>query len=330
MIKFADPFWLAFLIIPIGYLVFYHFRRFLRPAAMVFSDLSLFSTARQTIRCQFRKARPWLAATAMSLAILAAARPQTSFGQKQVFSEGIDIMLILDTSGSMRAEDFKPYNRLAVSKEVMSKFIEGRQGDRIGLVVFSRQAFTQCPLTADLNLLTQFLNMVDFGMVDDGTAIGLALATAANRIMESDAKSKVMILLTDGANNAGEIDPVTAAKAISALGIKVYTIGAGREGMVDIPVDDPIFGRRYVRMQSDVDEKLLQEVASITGGRFYRARDTQTLSQIYDQISKLEKSKIEIKEFYEYDEHYGLFLMASIVFFAAEFIIGNLVARSIP
>ncbi len=330
MIKFADPYWLVLLIFPIGYLVFYFYRRYLRPAAMAFSDLSLFSNARQTIRCRFQKARPWLSAAAISIAILAAARPQTSFGQKQVFSEGIDIMLILDTSGSMRAEDFKPYNRLAIAKEVISKFIEGRQGDRIGLVVFSRQAFTQCPLTADLNLLRRFLDMVDFGMVDDGTAIGLALATAANRMIESDAKSKVMILLTDGANNAGEIDPLTAAKAISALGIKVYTIGAGREGLVDIPVDDPIFGRRYVKMQSDVDEKILQKIADITGGRFYRARDAQMLGQIYDQISRLEKSKIEIKEYYEHEEHYEIFLIISLAVFSLEFIIGNLVARSIP
>lgn len=330
MIKFANPYMLFLLVIPFGFLILFHIKSFLRPAAMVFSDLTLFPKQKPTWRYYLHRLKPWIITAAMVLAIVASARPQTSFGHRKVFSEGIDIMLILDTSGSMRAEDFRPYNRLAVAKEVIKKFIAGRQGDRIGLVVFSRQAFTQCPLTVDYNLLTQFLGMVDFGMVEDGTAIGLALATAANRLVESPSKSKVMILLTDGANNAGEIDPITAAKAISALGIKVYTIGAGREGMVDMPVVDPIFGKRYVKIQSDIDEKLLQNVADITGGQFFRARDEKALDRIYEQISQLEKSKVEIKEYYEYEEHYAGFLAASIALFCIEFMIATVFARSIP
>jgi Ca-activated chloride channel family protein len=330
MIKFAQPYFLILLLIPIGYLFFYYTKKYLKPASLAYSDTDLFAQPKISIKTIIYRVLPVLKAVALALAVIAVARPQTSLGQRQIYTEGIDIMLALDISGSMQAEDFKPQNRLEASKEVIRNFIKGRQGDRIGLVAFSRQAFTQCPLTTDYQLLAQFVDQVNFGMVEDGTAIGLALATAANRLIGSDAKSKIIILLTDGANNAGEIDPITAAKAISALGIKVYTIGAGTEGMVDMPVMDPVFGKRFVRLQSDIDEDLLQKVAAMTGGQFFRAKNSQALQDIYDQISKMEKSKIEVKEYFEYNELFGEFLLAGLLLFIGELFLGAAVVRSLP
>jgi len=330
VIKFANPYLLLLLVIPIGYLAAYYLKRFLKPPTLSYSHLQLFEKPKITYRLIIYKMIPVIFATATSLAIIAVARPQASHGEQQVFTEGIDIMLALDISGSMRAADFRPDNRLTVSKQVIRNFIEGRQGDRIGLVVFARQAFSQCPLTTDYNLLKQYLDDVDFNMVDDGTAIGLALAIGANHLRESDAESKIIVLLTDGVNNAGEIDPITAGKAISALGIRTYTIGAGKQGMVDFPVQDPIFGMRYVKRQSEIDEEILKEIAEITGGRFYRAKDSQTLQAIYDEISSLEKTKIEVKEYYKYEELYAGFLTWSIFLMIAGIALGSVVLRSVP
>ena len=247
MMRFANPYLLILLIVPLAYPVLYYFNRYLRPAPLSFSNTMLFPKPELTIKVVLHHTLPVVMALALALAIVAAARPQAGHGQRQVLTEGIDIMLALDISGSMMAADFKPDNRLTVSKQVMRDFIKGREGDRIGLVVFARQAFTQCPLTNDHSLLLQFLEKVDFGMVEDGTAIGLALATAANRLAESDAKSKIVVLLTDGRNNSGKIDPLTAAELASALDIKIYTIGAGTIGLVPYPVDHPVTGRRYER-----------------------------------------------------------------------------------
>lgn len=330
MIKFAQPYFLILLIIPAAYLFFYYYKKTLKPAPIGYSDLRLFINPRRTYKTLLYHVLPIIKTIAMILVIIAMARPQSSFGQREITTEGIDIMLALDISGSMMAEDFKPDNRLVVSKNVIREFVKGRQGDRIGLVAFSRQAFTQCPLTTDYQLLLQFIDKVDFGMVEDGTAIGLALATAANRLISSDAKSKVIILLTDGANNAGQIDPITAAKAIAALGIKVYTIGAGTEGLVDMPVIDPVFGKRYIRTQSDIDEDLLQKVAAMTGGQFFRAKNSAALKDIYDQISAMEKTKIEVKEYYQYNELYVGFLLWGLILFGAEFAFGTVIFRGLP
>lgn len=330
MIRFAQPYFLILLVIPAAYLFFYYYKKTLKSAPIGYSDLRLFANPRQTYKTFLYKILPIFKTLAMVLVIIAVARPQSTFGQREISTEGIDIMLVLDISGSMMAEDFKPDNRLVVSKNVIREFVKGRQGDRIGLVAFSRQAFTQCPLTTDYQLLLQFIDKVDFGMVEDGTAIGLALATAANRLISSDAKSKVIILLTDGANNAGQIDPLTAAKAIAALGIKVYTIGAGTEGLVDMPVIDPVFGKRYIRAQSDIDEKLLQKVAAMTGGQFFRAKNSAALKDIYDQISAMEKTKIEVKEYFEYNELYMGFLLWGLILFGIEFISGTIIFRGLP
>ena len=330
MIRFAQPFILLLLAVPAAYLFIFYFKRFLRPAALSYSDTQLFVKPKITLRTILYYILPVIIALAMALAIIAAARPQAGHGQRQVFTEGIDIMLALDISGSMQAADFKPDNRLTVSKKVIKNFIEGREGDRIGLVVFARQAFTQCPLTTDYSLLLEFLDKVDFGMVEDGTAIGLALATAANRLQSSDAKSRIIVLLTDGVNNSGQIDPITAAKAIAALGIRTYTIGAGKQGLVDFPVNDPLFGTRYVKRQSEIDEETLKEVANITSGKFYRAKNSAALQEIYNEISSMEQTKIEVKEYYRYEELYADFLALGLLLLICGLFLDTTVVRSIP
>jgi len=330
MIKFAQPYLLLLLLIPAAYVALYYLKRFLKPSAISYPDTQLFARPKLTFRIIIYRALPVLTAIALSLTIIAAARPQAGHGQQQVFTEGIDIMLALDISGSMLAEDFKPDNRLVVSKHVIDNFIKGRQGDRIGLVVFASQAFTQCPLTTDYSLLSSFLEKVDFGMVEDGTAIGLALATAANRLADSDAKSKIIVLLTDGVNNSGQIDPITAAKAVASLGIRTYTIGAGKQGLVDFPIQDPIFGKRYIKRQSEIDEETLKEVAGITSGRFFRAENSQALQEIYDEISDMEQTKIEVKEYYKYEELFSGILAWGLALLGLVIVLNTTMIRSIP
>ncbi|HBZ01788.1 MAG TPA: aerotolerance regulator BatA, partial [candidate division Zixibacteria bacterium] len=280
-------------------------------------------------RTKLAAALPAIKALGLSILIVAMARPQSGYGDTRQSVEGVDIMLVLDTSGSMKAEDFKPKNRLYVAKEVIRNFIEGRENDRLGLVVFARRSFTQCPLTTDYELLETLLDRVDFGMVEDKTAIGLAIANAANRLRESNAKSKIIILLTDGVNNVDDLSPIDAAKAAAALGIKIYTIGAGRPGLVDIPVETG-FGVRYVQQESEIDEDALRQIADITGGQFYRAKDETTLKEIYSQISKLEKTKIDVQRFYRYNELFGQFLIAGLLILFIELALSKTVLGGMP
>jgi Ca-activated chloride channel family protein len=239
-------------------------------------------------------------------------------------------MLALDISGSMRTLDFRPKNRLFVAKKVIENFITGRSHDRIGLVVFAGKSFTQCPLTLDYGILVQFLRQVDFGMVEDGTAIGTGLMNACNRLRESGAKSKVAILLTDGANNSGEVDPITAAKAAKALGIKVYTIGVGKEGEQPIEIDDPLFGKRIVSQKTDVDFPTLKSMAELTGGKAYRAQDAKALETIYGQIDKLEKTEIKTTSYYRYHELFRNLLLAALAALILEIILANTRFMKIP
>ena len=255
MIQFADPIFL-WLLLALPLVAYMMFRR-RREAAIKFSDITLLRNVRKSRRVKNRKVLQAFRLLALALLIIAMARPQAGKKTTEVSSEGIDIMLALDISGSMKAEDFKPMNRLVAAKEVIKEFVQGRQNDRIGLVIFSRQSFTQCPLTMDYGVLLNFLEQVDFGMIEDGTAIGMGIANAVNRLRNSDAKSRIIILLTDGINNAGEIDPLTAADIAKTLGIRIYTIGAGKLGKALYPVDDPIFGRRYVQLENELDEKQL-------------------------------------------------------------------------
>ncbi len=230
---------------------------------------------------------------ALVFGIVGLARPQKGRQFEEQETQGIDIMLCLDVSGSMQALDFAPSDRLTVAKEKAKEFIARRRGDRIGLVIFASTSLTQCPLTLDRNILSQILDRVQYGILEDGTAIGMGLASAVARLKDSKAKEKVVILLTDGINNAGDIDPLTAAQTAASLEVKVYTIGVGSKGPVPFPVDDPLFGKRIVQMEMDLDSESLQRIAEITGGKFFLATDPQGLQRVYEEIDKLEPSRFK-------------------------------------
>ena len=273
---------------------------------------------------------PWMRLAAVLLFIVALARPQRVAAEKEYETNGVDIVISLDISGSMLAEDFKPENRMLVAKQEAIKFIRGRENDRIGLVVFARKAFTQCPLTLDYDVLTRLVEEVQIGMIADGTAIGMGLATAVNRLRDSKAKSKVIILITDGENNAGNIDPVTAAELAKTFGIKAYTIGVGRGGLVPFPVNDPLFGKRYVQANVEIDEMTLKRIADITGGLFFRARDTQSLAQIYEKINQLEKTEIKVKEYRSYEELFHYVLIPALALLFIEIFLSRTVLLKVP
>lgn len=260
--------------------------------------------------------------------ILAIARPQASNSWRTENTEGIDIMIAMDISGSMMAEDLKP-NRLEASKEVATEFILSRPNDNIGLVVFAGESFTQCPLTIDHAVLVNLFKAVTYGLIEDGTAIGLGLANAVNRIKDSKAKSKVVILLTDGSNNRGDIAPITAAEIAKTFGIRVYTIGVGSHGIVNIPVQTPM-GIQYQQMESEFDEKSLQDIAEQTGGQYFRATDNTKLRRIYQEIDQLEKTKISVKEYSKKSEEFFLFALLAFLFTIAEIILRNTFLRKIP
>ncbi|KPL00487.1 MAG: aerotolerance regulator BatA [candidate division Zixibacteria bacterium SM23_73_3] len=330
MFRFQDPIFLVLIPIAIGLLVYYFKFKKVRAASIRYSDVNLVRRLKPSVRLRGRHILPVLRALAIVFLAFALARPQSGRKGQEISSEGIDIMLVLDISGSMRAEDFKPHNRLYVAKQVIKEFIEGRRTDRMGLVVFSKQSFTQCPLTLDYGVLFNFLDQVDFGMIEDGTAIGLAIANAVNRLRESDAKSKVVILLSDGRNNAGEIDPLTAAQAAKAIKVKIYTIGAGKPGNAPYPVDDPIFGRRYIYIENEIDEPTLKQIAQITGGAYFRAKDEKALSRIYKQISQMEQTKIKVKEYLQYNELFSKYAFMGLVLLVIEVILANTRYRKIP
>lgn len=312
-------------------MVWFYLRRMqLRSASVRYSDISLVRAGRRTLRQHSRPLVFVLRILAVALLFVALARPQSGSEQRDINTEGIDIMLALDVSGSMKAEDFEPHNRLFVAKEEINKFIDRRTNDRIGLVVFAKSSFTQCPLTLDYGVLKNFLNQVDFDMIDDGTAIGLALANSVNRLRDSDAKSKVIILLTDGVNNVWEIDPLTAANIAKTMDVKIYTIGAGKPGNAMYPVYDPIFGKRYQYLPNEIDEESLQKIAGITGGRYFRARSEQELEQIYTEIDEMEKTKIEVHEYIQYKELFFGYLMAGFAFLFLEMVLGQTYFRKIP
>ncbi len=272
-----------------------------------------------------------LRCAALALLIVAFARPQYGQAREEITSPATDIMLVLDTSGSMEALDFKPKNRLEGAKDVIRRFVEHRPHDRLGLVVFASMAFTQCPLTLDHGALLGFLHQVKIGMVpEDRTAIGSAIAVAAARLRKSEAKSKVMVLLTDGRNNAGEVDPVTAARAAQALGIRMYTVGAGVPGGAEYEVDDPFYGKRVVRLPEDLDEVMLRKIADATGGRYFRATSLQGLQEIYDEIDRLEKTDVKTETFADYRDVYFPWLLAGLLLFLTEIAAGQTLGRRLP
>jgi Ca-activated chloride channel family protein len=331
MFRFAHPLWLsALLLIPLLALLR---RRRGQPATLQYSDLRLVQGLHRSARLQLRWALPALRLAALALLVLAIARPQTGRALEVIRGKGVDIVMALDISGSMAALDFEPQNRLAAAKQVIDEFITGRRYDRVGLVVFAREAFSQSPPTLDYAALRRQLTGIELAPelgLEDGTAIGLGLAQAAAMLAESDAQSRVIILLTDGVNNAGQIAPLTAAQAAAALGIKVYTVGAARPGQVPIPMDDPFFGPTTRLVESEIDEETLRQIADETGGLYFRAKDTAGLEQIYGQINQLEKSDVEVQVFTRYRELSGWLLLPALGLLLLEALLRGTLFRTLP
>jgi Ca-activated chloride channel homolog len=270
---------------------------------------------------------PVLYAVSYTCLVLAIARPQIQNTTVQRSAEGIDIMISIDISSSMLAEDIKP-NRLIAAKEVASDFISQRTTDRIGINVFARESFTVVPPTLDHDLVQSMLATVDLGMVHDGTAIGMGIATSANRLRDSEAESRVIILLTDGMNNAGAIDPITAGEMAAALGIRLYTMGIGSRGTAPYPVDDPVFGRRYQNVEVNIDEDMLIHIAEITGGEYWRATDLDELFEVYREIDRLERTEIDEIIYVNYSDKYPSYLMAGLAFLVLAFVNERFITRS--
>lgn len=310
-------------------IAYYVYRTLKGGAAIRISTVAGVRKAPRTWRYWLRHAPFVLRAVAFSLMIVALARPQGVEQQSKTNAEGIDIMLSLDISGSMLARDFQP-DRLTAAKEVAGSFIADRQGDRIGLAVFAGEAFTQSPLTTDKSTLQTLLARVRSGVIEDGTAIGNGLATALNRLRESEAKSKVVILLTDGVNNRGEISPLTAADIAADMGIKVYTIGVGKRGKAPYPAIDMFGNMTYQMMEVEIDEKTLSEIASRTGGKYFRATDKQKLKAIYDEINQMEKSKVEITDLTIYHEEWVPLLLLALALLVLEFLFTHIILKRIP
>ena len=325
----ANPefFWLL-LLLPL-LTVWYWFRYKKRNAELRVSGLEAFSGVPVTTKVWLTHSLFLLRLLALALLIVALARPQAVSSKQNIHIEGIDIVLALDVSSSMLARDFKP-DRLEAAKEVAKEFISKRPDDRIGLVIFSGEAFTQVPLTTDHNMIINLFKEVKSGMIEDGTAIGDGLATAVSRLEESKAISKVIILLTDGVNNSGSVDPLSAAEIAKMFGIRVYTIGVGSRGYAPYPVQDQ-FGRTHMQqMEVQIDEDLLKKIAVETGGKYFRAENNEKLRQIYDEIDKMEKSKIDVQEFKRKYEKFLPFALAAAIIFMVEMLLRYVYFRKLP
>jgi Ca-activated chloride channel family protein len=299
-----------------------------RSPAITYSNLELFEGLNKTLRERLRHLPFFLRLLSLSLLIIALARPQSFSSGENVYTEGIDVAMLLDISGSMLAEDFKP-NRLEAAKKVIDDFVSGRTTDKIGMVVFASESFTQCPLTIDYPVLRGLLKEIKSGMIEDGTAIGTAIANGVNRLKDSEAKSKVIILLTDGVNNSGEIDPITAAQIAQKFGIRIYTVGVGTEGEAPYPFQTP-FGKRYQMVPVEIDEKVLKEVAQITDGSYFRATDNKKLEEIYNIIDTLEKTRIEVTSYRKAKELFYGWLASGLFFILLELILSRTYLRKLP
>jgi len=327
-LRFEDPWFLIlFLIIP--YLVWKRKEQI----TISYSSLEILQNIR-AIQVGFLSTIPlMLRLFVISLFIMALARPQEGYKRTEILSTGVDIMLALDTSGSMQALDFikneKRDTRLAMVKDVVSKFIKNRTNDRMGMVVFGSEAYTQCPLTLDQNILQSFLSKLDIGIAGDSTAIGSAVGIAVKRLKDLKSDSKLIILLTDGRNNAGNLAPLQAAKTAKAFGIKIHTIGVGTRGKAPFLVNS-IFGQRYVYQEVDIDEGTLKEISKITGGQYFRATDLESLKSIYKQIDQMEKSEVKVFDHSDYTELFHYFLIPAILLLLLEIILSNSILRRIP
>ncbi len=330
ILRFALP-WVLAALPAVLVLMIYQYRRQLKNSPRIrFSSLESVRRAGPSRGTFVRHLPALLRITAVTLLIVALARPQSGAHGIRVDTEGVDILIAMDVSGSMQAIDFKPNNRLDAAKTVAAEFIRGRTSDHLGLVVFAAISFVQCPLTLDYEVLLSLLDEIKIGMVEDGTAIGMSIMNCVNRLKESDAKSKVAILLTDGVNNTGSIDPPTAARVAKTMGIRIYTIGIGRHGEALFPVNDPVFGTRYVKQEVKIDEDVLRTIASETGGRYFRATDTDVLRRIFDEIGDMEKTKITSDEYVNYSDLFQWFLFPAAALLLLETLLAALIVRRVP
>lgn len=329
---FNNPLLLC-LILLIPLYLWYKTRRS-RGGAILYSSIEQVKKLKPSNTIKLRQLPAYLRSFALFLIVISLARPQKGIEHTKIPTEGIDIVLALDVSTSMLAEDFtlngKRANRLAAVKPIVREFIQGRSNDRIGMVVFAGRPYTQCPLTLDYGILLQFLDKIEIGMVEDGTAIGSALSTCINRLKDITGKSRVVILLTDGRNNMGKIDPLTAAEMAHTMGVKVYTVGAGTKGMAPYPLTDFFGNKVYQRVPVDIDEDTLKQIAQITGGMYFRAMDTESLKEIYKEIDQMEKTKVEVKIYMEYKELFTYFLLPGLFLIILEVLISNTWLRKIP
>ena len=318
--RFANPFWLLALIFILGYWFYQQKNKSI--STIKFPNVKLLKQLQNNRSKFLARLAKYIRFVLLILIVLVLARPQIVEVKKEIKSEGIDIMLVMDTSQSMAAEDLTP-NRLSVAKKTVQDFISKREHDQIGLVVFGAEAFTQCPLTIDYNVLINLLSDVKISMVGDGTAIGTSILTALNRLKDSKATSRIIILLTDGENNQGEVSPEKAAQFAKNLGIKIYTIGVGQEGGAPIPFMHPLYGKIYSDTNTYLDEDTLNYIAKTTNGNFFRAKDAEALSNIYDKINELEKSEIRTNQYAEYQDLfiYGLYIILTL--FLIELLVYN-------
>ena len=328
-INFVNPeFLFLLLLLPIvGVWYYYTYRD--RYASIRMSSLKSLEGV-ESIRGRLRALLPVLRALAFVALVVALARPQETLKEEEITAEGIDIVLVMDLSSSMLAQDFKP-DRLEVSKRVAAEFVDKREFDRIGLAVFAGEAFTQCPLTTDHRVVKEFLASLKCGILEDGTAIGMGLATAVNRLKDSEAESKVVILLTDGVNNAGYVKPITAAEIAREFEVKVYTIGVGSTGDALKPVSRRSDGRYIFGLaRVEIDENLLKQIADMTGGKYFRATSAEGLEQIYAEIDQLEKTEIEVTSIKRYSEEFRRFAFLGLLFLGLEILLRYTLLRTIP
>lgn len=328
-IEFANP-WFFWLLLIIPVLIWWYIRSHNKQkASLNVSSLEGLKRIPASWKSRLRPLLLVLRLLAIALLIVALARPQSSSVTENINSEGIDIVLCLDVSGSMLAEDFQP-NRIEAAKQVALDFVDGRPTDRIGLVIFAGESFTQCPITTDHAVLKNQIKEVKSGMLEDGTAIGMGLATSVDRLRHSQAKSKVIILLTDGVNNTGLIDPLTALEIAKQYNVRVYTIGVGTHGMAPYPVPMPGGGVQMQNMKVQIDEGLLKKIAQETGGEYFRATNNSSLEKIYKQIDQMEKTKVEITSFKQYAELFYPFALAALAFFLLEILFRYTIFKSLP
>ena len=325
---FANPLYLFLLLLLIPVIVWYILKQKNAQASLQVSTTQAFDKMPKSYKVYLRHVRFALRILVITCLIIVLARPQSTDNWQNSSTEGVDIVLALDIYGSMMARDFKP-DRVEAAKDVAAQFVSGRENDNIGLVIFAGESFTMCPMTTDHAVLLNLMKDVHCGMVDDGTAIGDGLATAINRIKDGPAKSKTIILLTDGTNNAGDIAPLTAAQIAKSLGIRVYTIGVGSKGLAPYPVQTP-YGITYQNMPVEIDESALQQIAATADGKYFRATNKNVLKNIFEEIDKMEKTKLTVKEYSRKEEDFMPWAILALVLLGMEIVLRNTLLRNIP